>query len=224
MAVSTSASAPRARRFDERRAELVACALATLDELGLRTRIWTMPVEIPDAIPFEEDDEHASYDADRAHAFWRALVQMDRVFTQFRSHFIGKCSPVHLFWGALDLAVTRFSGRTAPLHPGGAPNCGPFVMHEAYSHEVSSAGYWPGGDGEGIFYSYAYPEPPGFKEFAVAPAVAHYDDELEEFVLPYEAVRAAADPDTVLLEFLHSTYEAAATSADWDRAALERPW
>jgi hypothetical protein len=225
LVITTTDGVERTMRLEPRSvADFYAEFMATLDELGLRTRIWTMPVEIPDAIPFEEDDEHASYDADRAHAFWRALVQMDRVFTQFRSHFIGKCSPVHLFWGALDLAVTRFSGRTAPLHPGGAPNCGPFVMHEAYSHEVSSAGYWPGGDGEGIFYSYAYPEPPGFKEFAVAPAVAHYDDELEEFVLPYEAVRAAADPDTVLLEFLHSTYEAAATSADWDRAALERPW
>ncbi len=128
-----------------------------------------------------------------------------------------------MFWGGLDLAVTRFSGRPAPPHPGGAPNCGPQVMHEAYSCEVSSAGYWPGGDGEGVFYSYAYPEPPGYRETPVAPADARYDEALGEFVLPYEAVRAAGDPDAVLLEFLQSTYEAAADAADWDRAALERP-
>jgi hypothetical protein len=197
--------------------------MATLDELGLTTHIWTMPVEIPDAIPFDEDHEHLSYDAAKAHDFWLALVQMNRVFTQFRSRFIGKCSPVHVFWGALDLAVTRFSGRPAPLHPGGAPNCGPFVMHEAYSHEVSSAGYWPGGDGEGLFYSYAYPEPDGFKDRSVSPHVARYDDELQEFVLPYEAVRTASDPDALLLDFLQSTYEAAAETAGWDRLALERP-
>jgi hypothetical protein len=129
---------------------------------------------------------------------------------------------VHLFWGALDLAVTRFSGRTAPLHPGGAPNCGPFVMHEAYSHEVSSAGFWPGGEGEGLFYSYAYPEPEGFRSFPVRPEAASFDEALGEFVLPYEVVRTADDPDAVLLEFLQSTYEAAADRADWDRAALER--
>jgi len=196
--------------------------MEALDELGLATPIWTMPVEIQGAIPFELDQEHSSYDADRVHDFWLALVQMQRVFTIFRSRFIGKCSPVHLFWGALDLAVTRFSGRSAPLHPGGAPNCGPFVMHEAYSHEVSSAGYWPGGDGEGLFYSYAYPEPPGFRDFEVAPTATRHDDELEEFVLPYEAVRTATDPDATLLEFLQSTYEAAADSAGWNRRALER--
>ena len=135
---------------------------------------------------------------------------------------MGKASPVHLFWGALDLAVTRFSGRRAPPHPGGAPNCGPQVMLEAYSHEVSSAGYWPGGDGEGLFYSYAYPEPPGYRSQPVAPETASFDDDLGEFVLPYEVVRSAADPDAVLLDFLQSTYEAAATSARWDRLALER--
>jgi len=196
--------------------------MAHLDDLGLSTRIWTMPVEIPDAIPFDTDEQHASYDGTAVQDFWRALVQMDRVFAEFRSRFVGKCSPVHLFWGALDLAVTRFSGRPAPPHPGGAPNCGPFVMHEAYSHEVSSAGYWPGGDGEGFFYSYAYPEPAGFKDEMVRPENARYDDELGEFVLPYETVRAAHDPDAVLLEFLESTYIAAATRAEWDRAALER--
>ena len=141
--------------------------MAALDELGLSTEIWTMPVEIPDAIPFDTDQQHVAYDGDQAHRFWLALVQMNRVFEEFRSRFIGKVSPVHFFWGALDLAVTRFSGRTAPKHPGGAPNCGPHVMWEAYSHEVSSAGYWPGPDGEGVFYSYAYPEPPGYREASV---------------------------------------------------------
>jgi hypothetical protein len=197
--------------------------MAHLDALDLSTPIWTMPVEIPDAVPFDTDEVHAAYEAARVRDFWRALVQMQRVFTRFRSRFIGKCSPVHLFWGALDLAVTRFSGQPAPLHPGGAPNCGPFVMHEAYSHEVSSAGYWPGGEGEGIFYSYAYPEPDGFRERPGGPAGAHYDEALGEFVLPYGLVRSAPDPDAILLHFLESTYAAAAETAGWDRAALERP-
>lgn len=193
-----------------------------LDGLGLATETWDMPVEIPGAIPFSRDTEHAAYDGDAVRRFWLALVQMDRVFTEFRSRFLGKVSPVHLFWGALDLAVTRFSGRDAPPHPGGAPNCGPHVMHEAYSHEVSSAGFWPGGGAEGVFYSYAYPEPAGFRGAAVEPAEAHWDDGLSEFVLPYEVVRTAADPDAVLLAFLQSTYAAAADAAAWDRAALER--
>lgn len=192
-----------------------------LDDLDLHTDIWTMPVEIEGAIPFDQDETHTAYDPAAAHAFWLALVQIDRVFTEFRARFLGKVSPVHLFWGALDLAVTRFSGRTAPLHPGGAPNCGPFVMHEAYSHEVSSAGFWPGGDGEGLFYSYAYPEPDGYRSVPVGPD-ARFDDALGEFVLPYEVVRDADDPDAVLLEFLERTYAAAADRADWDRAALER--
>lgn len=193
-----------------------------LDRMGLHTETWDMPVEIPDAVPFSTDTAHAAYDADAVRRFWRALVEMDRVLTEFRSGFLGKVSPVHLFWGALDLAVTRFSGRTAPPHPGGAPNCGPHVMHEAYSHEVSSAGFWPGGGAEGVFYSYAYPEPPGFRETEVEPAEARWDDDLSEFVLPYEVVRTAADPDAVLLAFLRSTYEAAADAAGWDRPALER--
>ena len=154
--------------------------------------------------------------------YWLALVQMDRVFGIFRARFVGKVSPVHLFWGALDLAVTRFSGRVAPPHPGGAPNCGPQVMWEAYSHEVSSAGYWPGPDGEGVFYSYAYPEPAGYRSTPVAPAGARFDEALGEFTLPYTEVRTATDPDAVLLEFLQSTYEAAAATADWDRPSLER--
>jgi hypothetical protein len=204
-------------------AEFHHLVMAALDELGLSTPIWAVPVEIPGAIPFDTDEVHAAYDGDAVNRFWRALVQMDRVFEVFRARFVGKVSPVHVFWGALDLAVTRFSGRTAPPHPGGAPNCGPHVMWEAYSHEVSSAGYWPGPDGEGVFYSYAYPEPDGFRALAVEPAVAGWNDELAEFVLPYTEVRTAADPDAVLLAFLQSTYEAAATAADWDRAALERP-
>jgi hypothetical protein len=193
-----------------------------LDALDLTTPIWTMPVEIPGAIPFDEDDRHNAYDGTRVHDFWLGLVEMDRVFHEFRARFVGKCSPVHLFWGGLDLAVTRFSGRPAPLHPGGAPHCGPQVMQEAYSHEVSSAGYWPGGGGEGLFYSYAYPEPHGYRHVDVAPTEANYDDTLEEFVLPYEVVREADDPDATLLAFLQTTYDAAADSAAWDRDALER--
>jgi hypothetical protein len=196
--------------------------MAALGELGLSTEIWTMPVEIPGAIPFDTDEQHVAYDGDHAHRFWLALVQMNRVFEDFRSRYIGKVSPVHFFWGALDLAVTRFSGRTAPKHPGGAPHCGPHVMWEAYSHEVSSAGYWPGPDGEGVFYSYAYPEPPGYREASVSPAQATFDEALGEFTLPYTAVREADDPDALLLDFLQSTYEVAADKGGWDRKALER--
>jgi hypothetical protein len=203
-------------------ADFYVAVMAMLDDLGLSTPIWTMPVEIPDAIPFDEDRTHSAYDRDHVERFWRALIEMVHVFERFRSEFIGKVSPVHLFWGALDLAVTRFSGRPAPPHPGGAPNCGPHVMHEAYSHEVSSAGYWPGPDGEGVFYSYAYPEPAGYREQPVAPVAAHFDDALGEFVLPYEIVRTSADPDAVLLDFLRTTYAAAADPARWDREALER--
>jgi hypothetical protein len=197
--------------------------MGRLSDLGLATEIWDMPVEIPDAVPFTADHEHASYDGDAVRRFWLALVEVQRVLTEFRARFLGKVSPVHLFWGALDLAVTRFSGRTAPPHPGGAPHCGPFVMHEAYSHEVSSCGYWPGGGEEGAFYSYAWPEPAGFRTAAVGPRDARYDEALGEFVLPYEAARTAADPDGAVLEFLQTTYEAAADNAHWDRRALERP-
>ncbi len=205
-------------------ADFYAAVMAMLDELGVTTSIWPVPVEIAGAIPFTDDRAHARYDADAVHRFWLALVSMQRVFDVFRAGFVGKASPVHLFWGALDLASTRFSGRTAPPHPGGAPNCGPHVMWEAYSHEVSSCGYWPGPPGdEGVFYAYAYPEPPGFRGSTVAPRGARWDDDLDEFVLPYELVRTADDPDAVLLEFLQSTYAAAATTASWDRAALERP-
>ena len=205
-------------------AEFYGAVMSILDELGLSTAIWTMPVEIPGAIRFVDDRVHARYDPDAVQRFWFALVSIQRVFNVFRARFLGKASPVHLFWGALDIAYTRFSGRTAPPHPGGAPNCGPHVMWEAYSHEVSSCGYWPGPPGEeGVFYAYAYPEPPGYRDAVVAPDGARWNDDLGEFVLPYELVRTADEPDALLLTFLQSTYEAAATTARWDRQALERP-
>ena len=203
-------------------ADFYVAVMGLLDELGLHTDIWTMPVEIPDAVPFEHDALHASYDPEAVHRFWLALVASQRVLEQFRGRFLGKTSPVHLFWGALDLAVTRFSGRDAPPHPGGAPNCGPQVMHEAYSHEVSSCGYFPGEHGRGVFYSYAYPEPAGFASSALLPPEARYDEQLGEFLLDYDVVRAAPDPEALLLAFLQSTYEAAADCAQWDRQLLER--
>jgi len=221
--IMTTDGAVRAVALEPRTvADFYSHVLSHLDDLGLATGIWPMPVEIEGAIPFDEDDAHASYDGDQVQRFWRALVHIDRVLHEFRSRFLGKASPVHLFWGALDLATSRFSGRPAPPHPGGAPNCGPHVMHEAYSHEVSSCGYWPGGDGEGLLYSYAYPEPEGFRDAAVGPADARYSEALGEFVLPYERIRAAEDPDRMLLEFLQSSYEAAADSAGWQRSRLER--
>jgi hypothetical protein len=194
-----------------------------LHEQGIEVQIFTRPVEVEEAIPFEADRQHASYDGNAVNKFWHALVQANRVFTDFRAGFIGKVSPVHFFWGAFDLAVTRFSGRTAPKHPGGAPNCADWVMEEAYSHEVSSAGFWPGtGLGEAAFYAYAYPEPTGFRTYAVKPAAAYFFEAMGEFVLPYEAVRTAGDPDKALLAFLQTTYEAAANLAQWDRDGLER--
>jgi len=194
--------------------------MAALHELGVRVEILARPVEIAEAIPFADDVEHHAYDAEAVHRFWLALVQADRVLRRFRSRFIGKNSPVHFFWGGFDLATTRFSGRRAPLHPGGVPNCADWVMQEAYSHEVSSCGFWPGGSEEGSFYCYAYPEPPGFATYAVGPG-ARYDAELGEFVLPYRAVRTSDDPDSMLLAFLQNTYEAAAETGHWDRQALE---
>jgi hypothetical protein len=205
-------------------ADFYAETMRLLEELGVGTEIWPVPVEIVGAVPFAEDRAHASYDPDAVRRFWLALVEMTRVFTVFRGRFLGKVSPVHLFWGGLDLATTRFSGRGAPPYPGKVPNCGPQVMGEAYSHEVSSCGYWPGPPGEeGIFYAYAYPEPAGFRDAPVTPDGARWDDDLGEFVLPYELVRTAADPDAVLLSFLQSSYEAAADTARWERATLERP-
>jgi hypothetical protein len=195
-----------------------------LERLGLDVKIHTTPNEVADPIPFDRDERHASYDADAANRFWRVLLQADRVFKIFRARFLGKCSPVHFFWGAPDLAVTRFSGRVAPVHPGGIPNLPDRVTRDAYSHEVSSAGFWPGGGAvaEPAFYSYAYPAPVGFAEAHVEPAAAFYSKDLGEFILPYEAVRTAASPDALLLAFLQFTYEAAANLAGWDRQALER--
>ena len=195
-------------------------ALAGLD---IDVRIYAKPNEVADPIPFDRDEVHRAYDRAAVNRFWRVLVQNDRVFKRFRSGFLGKCSPVHLFWGALDLAVTRFSGRPAPPHPGGIPNLPDRVTREAYSHEVSSAGFWAGGGAIAYpaYYSYAYPEPPGFASAAVGPREAFYSTDLHEFILPYDVVRTSADPDRVLLEFLQSTYVAAADLARWDRAALE---
>ncbi|HXW82618.1 MAG TPA: DUF5996 family protein [Acidimicrobiales bacterium] len=195
--------------------------MGALDELGIEITILARPVEIPVAIPFDKDQEHRSYDADAVHRFWLALLQAHRVMSIFRARFIGKASPVHFFWGATDLAATRFSGRRAPIHAGGVPNCADWVMEMAYSHEVSSCGFWPGGSDEGSFYSYAYPEPDGFRDWPVRPDTASYDATLGEFLLPYASVRAAAEPDAMLLDFLQSTYEAAADLGRWDRADLE---
>jgi len=197
--------------------------MAMLDRLGVQAHIWTMPCEIEGAVPFEADEVHRAYDAEAAQRFWRALLQADRVMKAFRGRFIGKASPVHFFWGSFDLAVTRFSGRRAPRHPGSAV-LPASVSVEAYSHEVSSCGFWPGGPGIApVFYAYAYPEPAGFSDAAVHPRVAAWDPALAEFVLPYEAVRSAGDPDAELMAFLQSTYEAAAVLAKWPRGELERP-
>lgn len=196
--------------------------LAALADLGLALAIRPQPCEIAGALPMDRDEAPRPYDADAAQRYWRILLQADRVLRTFRARFAGKASPVHFFWGAPDLAVTRFSGRRAPPHPGGVPMLADWVVREAYSHEVSSCGFWAGaGFGEPAFYSYAYPEPEGFAQWPVQPAGARYSTALREFVLPYEAVRTAADPDATLLAFLQSTYEAAATLAHWDREALE---
>jgi hypothetical protein len=205
-------------------AEFHDALLAALSELEMPVRIHGSPNEVPDPIPFREDREHAAYDHEYAQRLWRVLVQVDRVFKQFRTSFLGKVSPVHLFWGSFDLAVTRFSGRSAPLHPGGLPHLPDAITREAYSHEVSSAGFWPGGGGlDAAFYSYAYPAPDGFTDARVAPEAAHYDDALGEFLLPYDAVRCSSDPDATLLAFLESTYRSAADLGRWDREALECP-
>jgi hypothetical protein len=205
-------------------AEFHAEFFARLRGLGIDVHIWTMPNEILDAIPFDQDRSHAAYDAAAARHFWQVLLQSHRVFTGFRSRFIGKVSPVHFFWGSFDLAVTRFSGRRAPPHPGTAPNFANWVMREAYSHEVSSCGFWPGNGGYGraAYYCYAYPEPPNFAEARMRTSGAAYDPQMKEFLLPYDAVRQASDPEQALMGFLQETYEAAADAARWDRAALER--
>jgi len=205
-------------------ADFYRAYLEALGSLEAQVRLYPVPIELETVIPFAEDRTHASYDAEAAHRWWQVLVQVDRVLKRFAGEFIGKQSPVHFFWGSFDLAATRFSGRTAPRHPGGAPNCPDYVMVEAYSHECSSCGFWPGGGAvpEAAFYAYTYPEPTGYAGHAVRPASARYSPDLREFILPYEAVRGAADPDAALLEFCRSTYEAGAGLGGWDRPALER--
>jgi hypothetical protein len=204
-------------------AAFYARLMSALDALGLPVKIHVKPNEVPDPILFDKDETHRAYDRDYANRFWRILVQTERVFKIFRGRFIGKCSPIHYFWGGPDLAVTRFSGRPAPPHPGGFPNLPDEITREAYSHEVSSCGLWPGGGPVpyATFYSYAYPEPPGFSGAPVSPAEAFYHNDLHEFLLPYDVVRQSPSPDDTLLQFLQTTYEAAANLAAWDRAGLE---
>ncbi len=201
--------------------------MALLRSLDIEPKIWPQPVELTDATPFADDRMHASYDPDAAQRCWRILTQADRVLKEFRSGFIGKCSPSHFWWGAFDLACTRFSGRPAPPHPGGVPNTPDYVTREGYSRECISAGWWPGTVGgpvnEPAFYAYAYPEPAGCPEALVRPAAAEYRMDVREWILPYEFVRTAPDPDAALLEFFESTYSAAADLGDWNRALLERP-
>jgi hypothetical protein len=202
-------------------AEFYRRVMEALDSIGLPVQIWPMPVEIASPIRFDQDEVHRAYDPEFAQRFWRVLLESSRVITLFRSRFRGKVSPVHLFWGALDLACTRFSGRTAPEHAS-MPGLPDRVTRDAYSHEVSSCGFWPGATGiEPFFYSYAYPEPPGYAQYPIAPAAASYNSTMGEFILPYEDMRQSADPDAALLQFLETTYDAAANCAHWDRAALE---
>lgn len=205
-------------------AAFYARLMAELERFDLRVKIHAKPNEVPDPIAFDRDDAHASYDPEYANRFWRVLVQADRVMKTFRARFVGKASPVHFFWGAPDLAVTRFSGRRAPEHPGGIPNLPDRVTREAYSHEVSSCGFWPGGGPitYAAFYSYAYPEPAGFAQAPVMPREAFYSTDLREFILAYDTVREAPAPDDLLLAFFQTTYEAAADLARWDRMSLER--
>lgn len=201
--------------------------MAMLASLSIEPRLRPIPSELPDVMPFAEDAVHAAYDGEAAQRCWRVLSESDRVLKRFRGRFLGKCSPSHFWWGAFDLSCTRFSGRGAPQHPGGVPNLPDRVTREAYSHECISAGWWPGAVGapleEPLFYAYSYPEPPGCPEAAIGPEGASYNMAMREWVLPYRLVRTSADPDATLLEFLQSTYDAAATLGHWDRAALERP-
>jgi hypothetical protein len=206
-------------------ADFYAAYMDALRSVDVDVRISPLPNEMPTAIPFAEDRTHAAYDADAANRCWRILAQTDRVLKRYRGRFMGKASPVHFFWGGFDMAATRFSGRRAPPHGGGVPNCPDWVMLEAYSHECASCGFWPGGGAvaEPAFYAYSYPEPRGYAERQVRPDAARYDGTFGEFLLPYEAVRTARDPDEMLLDFFQSTYEAAADLANWDRAAFDRP-
>jgi hypothetical protein len=222
--ISTSGGATRQLALaGQSVASFYTAIMADLAELGIRITIDEMPNELPEPIRFSQDNRHASYDPVAVRRFLQILVNADRVFKQFRTAFLGKASPVHFFWGSFDLAATRFSGRRAPRHPGGVPHLSDEVACEAYSHEVSSAGFWPGSGAIDYpaFYSYAYPEPAGFRTTRVRPDAAFFSEALGEFILPYDAVRTAVQPDQALLEFLQSTYEAAANSAKWDRAALE---
>jgi len=207
-------------------AEFYRLVMDALERLDIRARIWTRPVEVANPVRFEADTVHRAYDAAAAQAFWQALVQIKRVLDVFRGRFLGKTSPVHFWWGSFDLAHTRFSGRPAPVHPGGIPNLSDAVTREAYSHECISVGWWPGGGFSPIlepaFYAYAYPEPPGCPDAVIAPATAGYDVRMHEWILPYEAVRRAADPDATLSAFAQSTYEAAADLGGWERTLLER--
>ena len=195
----------------------------TLQSLGINVKIWKHPVEVQDPIPFDRDYKHSNYPKDTIHIFWKILLASKKVFEEFRSLYIGKCSPVHFFWGSFDLAVTRFSGRRAPEHPGGIPNLSDWVVREAYSHECISCGFWPGfGSNTGAaFYAYAYPEPKGFKEYAIKTEGAYYDKELREFILPYNALMKMEDPNNVLLQFLQETYKAGANLGKWNRSELE---
>jgi hypothetical protein len=202
-------------------AQFYAETMAALGELGIDTRIHAAPNEVEPAIPFADDDRHAAYDAGAAQLFWRQLLQAGRVLGEFRAGFAGKASPVHFFWGAMDLACTRFSGRPASARPGSAPHCPDWVMREGYSHQLASCGFWPGGGEEGAFYAYAFPEPAGYADACAGPAAASYDRQRGEFVLPYEAPAASRDPGRMLAEFLSSTYAAAADLGGWDRAALD---
>lgn len=205
-------------------ADFYQAVMAALKAINIEVSIWTMPQEIDNPIPFNQDDQHAAYDSEYVQRFWQILVQVDRILTIFRSRFIGKSSPVHFFWGSFDLAVTRFCGRSAPPHPGGVPGMADWVTREAYSHEVSSCGFWPGGGSvtEPVFYAYAYPEPEAFQTYPIQPKEAFYHFQMREFMLPYEAVRQAADPEAMLLTFLQSSYDATASLSNWDRATLER--
>jgi hypothetical protein len=223
LVVSTSAGERRTMALASRTvADFHRDLIDLLSGVGIAVAIDEMPNEVPDPIPFSQDRAHGAYDADAARRFWRVLIQADRVFKQFRSAFLGKASPVHFFWGGFDLAVTRFSGRRAPLHPGGVPGLPDDVTREAYSHEVSSAGFWPGNAQfpHAAFYSYAYPEPAGFRDRRV-PAGARYEASLGEFILPYDTLREAAQPDALLLDFLSATYAAAAETGGWNRSELD---
>ena len=207
-------------------ARFYEAVMESLRSLGVPVRIWPRPVEVEDPIRFDRDSRHATYEPEHARRCWEVLVQADRVMNEFRSGFVGKCSPVHFFWGSFDLAVTRFSGRRAPEHPGGIPNLADWVTREAYSRECSSCGFWPGSGPmpEPAFYAYAYPEPEGYRDHHVRPREAFYSEEMREHILPYEVVRKAADPDRMLLDFFRSTYEAAAERGGWNRSDLEQDY